>query len=57
MIEITFQYEKDTPNKVRLKEITEGDAAPKVGSLYIDQGAYAELGKPEQLKVCIEAAE
>lgn len=48
---ITFQYEKETKNSVRYKEVPEPGEAPIVGSLYV-QKWFA--GNCKNLQVSIE---
>lgn len=56
-MDIEFEYEKETKNKVRYQELNESDDSPiRIGVLYIDKTAHEELGKPEKLKVTVEAA-
>lgn len=54
-MEISFEYEKETKNKVRYQEVNEEDAPVRIGVLYVDKTAYTDLGEPEKLKVSIEA--
>lgn len=56
MIEVEFEFERETKNTVRLAEV-EGDEAPAVGSLYLQKHAYKKLGSPRRLKVKIEAGD
>lgn len=39
-ITLTFEVEKDTKNTRRFAEVTEGDATPVVGTLYIQKSAF-----------------
>lgn len=48
---ITFEYEKETKNSVRYKELPEPGQAPIVGSLYV-QKWFA--GNSKKLQVSIE---
>ncbi|MEO9654791.1 hypothetical protein [Marinomonas sp.] len=48
---IQFEYEKETKNSVRYKEVPEDGKAPIVGSLYV-QKWYA--GNSKNLEITIE---
>ncbi|CAH0991030.1 hypothetical protein SIN8267_01131 [Sinobacterium norvegicum] len=48
---VTFEYEKETKNSVRYKEVPEEGSAPIVGSLYV-QKWFA--GSSKTLAVTIE---
>ena len=56
LIEVEFEFERETKNTVRLAEV-EGDEAPAVGSLYLRKHTYKKLGSPRRLKVKIEAGD
>lgn len=56
LIEVEFEFERETKNTVRLAEV-EGDEAPAIGSLYLQKHAYKKLGSPRRLKVKIEAGD
>lgn len=46
---LRFAEEKETPRTVRFQEITESDAEPKVGYIYIKKTTLDRLGwKPGQ---------
>ncbi|MFT6986866.1 MAG: hypothetical protein ACJAT7_002715 [Psychromonas sp.] len=51
---IAFEYEKETKNSVRYKEVPEPGQAPIVGSLYV-QKCFA--GNCKNLQVSIEKKE
>lgn len=51
---ITFEYEKETKNSVRYKELPEPGQAPIVGSLYV-QKWFA--GNCKMLQVTVEKKE
>lgn len=48
---VTFEYEKETKNSVRYKEMPEEGAAPIIGSLYV-QKWFA--GNSKSLEITIE---
>ena len=48
---LTFEVERETKNKIRFQEVT--DNAPRIGTLYVDKTAVAELGNPDVLKVTV----
>lgn len=50
-VTVQFEYEKETKNSVRYKEVPEPGTAPIVGTLYV-QKWYA--GDSKQLAVTIE---
>ena len=50
-VTVAFEYEKETKNSVRYKEVPEEGKAPMVGSLYV-QKWYA--GDSKHLKITIE---
>ncbi len=51
---VTFEYEKETKNSVRYKEVPEPGQAPIVGSLYV-QKWFA--GNCKELQVSIDKKE
>jgi len=57
MLQIEFEFERDTKNKVRFAEVVEGRDPQMVGTLYIDKFAMKELGKGDinRVRVTIEA--
>ena len=50
-VTVNFEFEKETKNSVRYKEVPEAGKAPIVGSIYV-QKWYA--GDSKSLSVCIE---
>lgn len=52
---IELELEKDTANTVRFKEIHDETAHPVIRQLYIGKAEHAGLGKPDKLRVTIEA--
>lgn len=55
-IKVTFEYEKDTPNKVRFDEQRADGAKPIIGKLYLSKEQHEELGKPEKVAITLVAA-
>jgi hypothetical protein len=54
-IDVEFEFEKDTKNTRRFKEVVEGDAVPVIGTLYVQQSAFkGEI--PERVTVTIHPA-
>lgn len=51
MVSLTFEYEKETKNSVRYKEVPEEGKAPMVGTLYV-QKWFA--GNSKTLAITIE---
>lgn len=51
-ITVEFTYENDTKNKVRFDE---PGTDPKIGKLYLVKEHYEALGKPEKVRVTVEA--
>lgn len=50
---LIFKHERETKNTHRFAEVTQGDAAPVVGTLYVQKSALD--GAPERLVVTIES--
>ena len=50
MVEVVFEFERETKNTVRLTEV-EGNDAPVIGALYLQKHAYKKLGSPKRIKV------
>lgn len=50
-IEAEFEFERETKNTLRFKEI--GDTDPIIGTLYIQKDAL-DLEKPKKIKVTVE---
>lgn len=55
-VEITFNFERETKNKVRYAEVTSRNAEPKVGTLYMTKTVATTLGNPEKITVTVAAA-
>ena len=56
-MEIQFEYEKDTKNTIRFKEILEDELdTAKVGTIYIQKSFLKELGykKEDNITISIE---
>lgn len=54
-VSVTFDYERDTKNKVRFAERENGRGGVVVGTLYVDKSAVQALGNPSTLTVSITA--
>ncbi len=52
-----FRREADTKNKVRFEEVVDEGAREVVRTLYVGKPEHAEFGRPEELRVTIEAAD
>ena len=39
--ELTFEYEKETPNTIRFSEVVAEDGTPVIGKLYVKKSAIA----------------
>lgn len=56
-MEIQFEYEKDTKNTIRFKEVLEDELdTAKVGTIYIQKSFLKELGyeKGSDIKIFVE---
>lgn len=53
-IVVDFDREKPTLRTVRYKERVLADGYVRVGSIYLNNAALAELGNPETVRVTIE---
>ena len=53
-MELSFEYERETKNTFRFKEIPENGQPPRVGSLYVQKWAFNGTA-PSKLRVSIEA--
>ena len=51
-IVLNFDFDRDTKNTRRFAEVTEGDAAPVVGTLYVQKSAF-KGDLPESVTVTI----
>lgn len=59
MLKVKFEFEKDTKNTIRFKEVLNGPLdTPKINTLYVSKGTLKELGYVEgaQLEVSIDIA-
>jgi hypothetical protein len=54
-LELTLEQEKETKNKMRYEEITDGDDPPSVGKLYLAKATAKKLGDPKTITVTITA--
>lgn len=54
---VEFTRERETPNKIRFKEVEVEGQEEISGMLYITKKSYTALGKPKTLKVTIEEKE
>lgn len=52
VIEIEFEFEKDTKNTLRYKEIVEGDSVAKIGTLYLQKNAVPNP-TPQRVRVSV----
>lgn len=52
-MELSFEYERETKNTFRFKEIPENGQPPRVGTLYVHKWAFSGIA-PSKLKVSIE---
>ncbi len=55
-ITVRFKRERETKRTMRFQEMVEDDQHPAIGALYVQKPAYAELGRPETVKVEVTAA-
>lgn len=49
---LTFTQERETKNTIRYQETSD---VPAIGTLYVQKHLWAELGKPENLTIEINA--
>jgi len=53
-LEVTFEYEKDTKNTVRFKEVLNGPLdAPIIGILYVPKQTLKQIGYQEGNKLIV----
>lgn len=55
MLTLKFTRERETKNTVRFtEEVSDNDATPVVGTLYVAKRALAKIGTPNHLIVTID---
>ena len=54
-LKVTFEFERDTKNTIRFKEVLEGPLdAPNIGTLYVPKQTLKQLGYKEGSKLTVE---
>jgi hypothetical protein len=55
MSKIKFEFERDTKNTIRFKEVLNGPLdTPKIGTLYVSKGTLKDIGYTEGKKLEVE---
>lgn len=54
-VSATFEFEKETKNKVRFREIVDADVVPAIEFLYLHKSEFEELGWPQTVTVTVSA--
>ena len=51
-MKVTFEFERDTKNTIRFKEVLNGPLdTPKIGTLYVSKATLKEIGYTEGDKI------
>ena len=54
-LKVTFEFEKDTKNTIRFKEVLNGPLdAPNIGTLYVPKQTLKQIGYKEGSKLTVE---
>ena len=54
-LKVTFEFEKDTKNTIRFKEVLGGPLdAPNIGTLYVPKQTLKQIGYKEGSKLIVE---